>query len=127
MAISVSRSDDQGPSASPKPRLLFCSWHSYLDPSSGAALSTRGLFELLAGRGWICKVFSAAALDFEDSPAVAQLLADLGVPFIERPGTAGAGSFSLFHYAQAGVPVTIFDTPPVRIPQEPDRDVGQVF
>ncbi len=33
-------------------RLLFASTHSYLDPSSGAALATRELLELLAGRGW---------------------------------------------------------------------------
>src|SRR5262249_54029344 len=30
-----------------KPCLLFCSSHCYLDPSSGAALSTRDLLELL--------------------------------------------------------------------------------
>src|SRR5271157_5266756 len=32
-------------------RLLFSSIHCYLDPSSGAALYTRELLELLAGRG----------------------------------------------------------------------------
>ncbi len=32
-------------------RLLFASIHSYLDLSSGAALATRELLELLAGRG----------------------------------------------------------------------------
>ena len=36
-------------------RLLFASIHSYLDPSSGAALATRELLELLAARGWDCR------------------------------------------------------------------------
>ncbi len=37
-------------------RLLFASYHCYFDPSSGAALSTRDLLELLARRGWSCRV-----------------------------------------------------------------------
>ena len=32
-------------------RLLFASIHCYLDPSSGAAICTRELLELLAARG----------------------------------------------------------------------------
>jgi hypothetical protein len=93
-----------------KPRLLFCSWHSYLDPSSGAALATRDLWELLASRGWTCKVFCGPALDFDG--AIPGLVRDLGVPFVEKPGNDGAMPFSLFHYAQGGVPVTIFAPPP---------------
>ena len=93
-----------------KPRLLFCSWHSYLDPSSGAALATRDLWELLASRGWPCKVFCGAALDFDG--AIPGLVRDLGVPFVEKPGKDGPVPFSLFHYAQGGVPVTVFAPPP---------------
>ena len=40
-------------------RLLFASIHGYLDPSSGAALATRDLLELLAARGvdiWITQL-----------------------------------------------------------------------
>ena len=47
-----------GATGAAKPRLLFCSYHSYLDPSSGAALSTRDLLELLAAHGWGCAVLS---------------------------------------------------------------------
>jgi hypothetical protein len=39
-------------------RLLFSSIHCYLDPSSGAALCTRELLELLAGRGMDCRVLT---------------------------------------------------------------------
>ena len=45
-------------------RLLFASIHSYLDPSSGAALATRELLELLAGRGWDCRAFTCGVLDY---------------------------------------------------------------
>jgi hypothetical protein len=46
-------------------RLLFSSIHCYLDPASGAALCTRELLELLAGRGMDCRVLTTAVLDPE--------------------------------------------------------------
>src|SRR5262249_7258478 len=53
-----------------RPRLLFCSYHCYWDRSSGAALCTR---ELLAHRGWTCRVWCGPHLDFEQAPSLAQL------------------------------------------------------
>ena len=44
-------------------RILFLSCHSYLDPSSGAACSTRELLELLAAAGSDCRVLCAGVLD----------------------------------------------------------------
>ena len=46
-------------------RLLFASIHSYLDPSSGAALATRELLELLAARGWDCRALTCGVLDYQ--------------------------------------------------------------
>jgi len=40
-------------------RRLFASIHSDLDPSSGAALATREVLELQAGREMDCRVLSA--------------------------------------------------------------------
>lgn len=51
-------------------RLLFCSWHCYADPSSGAALAARDLLELLAGRGWVWGAFSASHLDYEQGASI---------------------------------------------------------
>ena len=36
-------------------RLLFAFVHSYVDPSSGAAMATRDVLELMASRGWECR------------------------------------------------------------------------
>ena len=47
-------------------RLLFASIHSYLDPSSGAALATRELLELLAARGWDCRALTCGVLDYQN-------------------------------------------------------------
>jgi hypothetical protein len=52
-----------------KQRLLFASIHSYIDPSSGAALATREVLELLAARGWDCRALTCGVLDYaEETP-----------------------------------------------------------
>ena len=61
-------------------RLLFASTHSYLDPSSGAALATRELLELLAGRGWDCRALTCGVLDYQNETPLEDVLAA-----IERP------------------------------------------
>ncbi|HWT80205.1 MAG TPA: hypothetical protein VN648_15590, partial [Candidatus Methylomirabilis sp.] len=90
--------------AGPPPRLLFCSYHSYFDPSSGAALATRDLLELLVARGWDCRVFCGPLLDFEATTSVEQLLTNHGLPYDRRDCTSGSLLFSVFHFTQAGVP-----------------------
>ena len=61
-------------------RLLFASIHSYLDPSGGAALSTRELLELLAARGADCRVLTAGVLDYERETTLDEVLAGLDLP-----------------------------------------------
>jgi glycosyltransferase involved in cell wall biosynthesis len=116
---------EPGSSSDRKPRLLFCSWHSYLDPSSGAAICTRDLFELLAGRGWNCKVFCGPALDFDGT--IAQVVGDLGVSYVEKPGLKDAIPFSLFHYAKGSVPVSIFNLAGKKCKGIPGKAEGQIF
>ncbi len=76
------------------PRLLFCSYHCYPDPSSGAALATRDLLELLAARGWACGVLSGPRLDAEAVPRLEQLLHDHGLSFEAHAAPGGATSGS---------------------------------
>jgi hypothetical protein len=61
-------------------RLLFASIHSYLDPSSGKAMATRELPELLAARGMDCRVLCAGVLDYERETSLEEVLATLGLP-----------------------------------------------
>ncbi|HKI33689.1 MAG TPA: hypothetical protein VKA46_17680 [Gemmataceae bacterium] len=49
-------------------RLLFCTYHCLLDPSSGAALSARDLLALLAGRGWSCRALCGPQRDSSGGP-----------------------------------------------------------
>ena len=88
--------------------MLFSSYHCYLDPSSGAAIATRDLLELLARHGWGVRVFCGPSLDFERGQSLPLLLSDQGIAFQERPCDAGPVPFSLVHFLQSRVPVTVF-------------------
>src|SRR5437868_2441687 len=109
------------------PRLLFCSYHCYWDQSSGAALCTRELLELLAQRGWSCRVFCGPHLDFEDAPSLAQILAAQQIPFERREMAAGCEPLSVFHFQHRGVPVQIYDSPVVRHLQAATREERTCF
>jgi hypothetical protein len=61
-------------------RLLFASIHSYLDPSSGAALATRELLELLVARGWDCRALACGVLDYQNETPLEDVLAAIGQP-----------------------------------------------
>ncbi len=57
-------------------RILFASYHGYIDPSSGAAVSVRGLLTQLARRGWDVLTYCGPLLDFDRDENVRQILAD---------------------------------------------------
>lgn len=91
----------------PNPPLLFASYHAYLDHSSGAALSTRDLFEDLSAHGWDCRAVCGPQLDFGDGRGVPDVLRDHRVPHhLERCAPPGGPRYELFHYILNGVPVT---------------------
>jgi glycosyltransferase involved in cell wall biosynthesis len=108
------------------PRLLFCSYHCYCDPSSGAAVSTRDLFELLAARGWDCSVLSGPRLDMAQGGPVGELLqGQAGLR--HRRGTAGDVAFTLHEYNGAGVPVGMFAPDPQHPTRPPTPHETRVF
>ncbi len=117
-----------------KPRLLFASYHGYCDPSSGAALATRDLLELLTDRGWPCEAFCGPQLDFEQETSLPELLDRQGLPYQVHSCPTGPAPFVLFRLSQGGVPVTIY-APPVRqrydIPTppatQPSRAAGTAY
>jgi len=114
-------------------RLLFASYHCYVDPSSGAAQSARDLMPALAARGWQCRVFCGPHLDFEDGRLFRQVMNSptfglgAGPVVADRPCTGAAVPCSLVDFAQGDIPITVFDAPRTRSLQPPDRDEGYVF
>jgi len=72
-------------------RLLFSSIHCHLDPSSGAALCTRELLELLAARGIDCRVLTTGILDPERETSLDEVLATLELPVQRFQAELGTG------------------------------------
>jgi glycosyltransferase involved in cell wall biosynthesis len=111
----------------PSRRLLFCSYHGYLDPSSGAALTTRELLELLAERGWRCEVLCGPRLDFEQPESLEQILRDHGLPYEVRGCPAGTPPFDLICFTQRGVPVKVYRPRSTRLHRAPTAQEGMTF
>src|SRR3954469_10918514 len=108
-----------------KPRLLFCSYHCYLDPSSGAALSVRDLFRLLGRRGWECQVFCGPLMDFESKQSLPELMRSQGLAFEVRQGSAGAQTWWLMQAKQGEIPVVVYQ--PDQAAGLPTREQGEPF
>jgi glycosyltransferase involved in cell wall biosynthesis len=108
-------------------RLLFCSYHCYWDQSSGAALCTRELLELLARSGWSGRVFCGPHVDFEEAPSLAHTFAAQQIAFERRQTIAGSVPLSVFQFAHRGVPVQIYDSPVARPFHAATREEGVCF
>jgi glycosyltransferase involved in cell wall biosynthesis len=109
------------------PRLLFAAYHSYLDSSSGAALATRDLLELLATHGWACAACTAAVTDFDQDVPTEQLLDQHGLVADVRQAAHAAAPFTLYHVVQAGIPVTLFRPHASPLQREPTAAEGDAF
>src|ERR1700688_4574384 len=92
-------------------RLLFASIHSYLDPSSGAALATRELLELLAARGWDCRALACGILDYQNETPLEDVLSAIELP-TNRVGAAlsRGGEAEVFDLAFNCVRLTLLPT-----------------
>ena len=84
-------------------RLLFASIHSYLDPSSGAALATRELLERLSALGWDCRVLTCGVLDFQNETPLEDVLTSIDEGSGATDGLAGFGTgndMTRYHFSQ---------------------------
>lgn len=109
------------------PRVMFSSCHCLLDPSNGAAISTRDLLTALAARGWQCGAFTGPVLDDSTATPIGTVLRDR--PGARHaPGTAGARKFVLHTIPKAdGFPVTVFAPDPPAAAKFPDAEEAAGF
>lgn len=109
-------------------RLLFASVHSYVDPSSGAALATRDLLELMASRGWDCRALTAGLLDYEKETSCDSVLDSLGLPSDEvRTALIGGGEALVYDLRIDGVGVTMMPTRSSKADRSPSAEESRVF
>ncbi|WP_020467939.1 glycosyltransferase [Zavarzinella formosa] len=108
------------------PRILFASYLGYFDTSSGAALATRDLLELLAKNGWSCGVVCGPELDCAPAVDRAAAMARLGLSVTD--GTDGTdGGHRLFHTVAGGVRCTVFEPADWTGPREATVAEGEAF
>jgi hypothetical protein len=109
-------------------RLLFASIHSYLDPSSGAALATRELLEPLAGRGWDCRALTCGVLEYQNETPLEDVLAAIERP-CQRVGAAlsHGGEAEVFDLELDGVRVTLLPTAYSRAERAPSPREAALF
>jgi glycosyltransferase involved in cell wall biosynthesis len=109
-------------------RLLFVSLHSYLDPSSGAALCTRELLERLNARGVECRAFTAGLLDYEQETRLEAVLDTLDAPYQSvRASLSGDRFANVLDLTLAGVRVTLLPTSSSHPPHAPSPDEARAF
>src|SRR4051794_37157852 len=118
-------------------RILFASTHGYLDPSSGAALATREILELLVARGADCRVLSTGVLDYEQETSLEEVVTTLELPAQRRRVVLGrpvvarspdiATSVEVIDMTVGGVRVTLMPTASSRPERSPDPREAAVF
>jgi hypothetical protein len=109
-------------------RLLFASIHSYLDPSSGAAMASREVLELLVARGWDCRALTCGVLDYQCETSLDQVLDTLELP--SRRASAAlsrGGAAEVIDLDLGGVRVTLLSTHSSRAERSPNPPEGAIF
>ena len=107
-------------------RLLFASTHSYLDTSSGAALATRELLELLAARGWDCRALTCGVLDYQNETPLDDVLTAVSssteASAHRRVGAtlSRGGTTEVFDFELGGVRITLLPTAHSRAERAPN-------
>jgi len=111
-----------------KPRLLFASIHSYLDPSSGAAMASREVLELLTARGWDCRALTCGVLDYQRETPLDDVMSKIDLP-AERASAAlsRGGSAEVIDLELGGVRVTLLPTSSSRAERSPNTREGPIF
>lgn len=106
-------------------RILAATYHSYIDSSSGAAISLRDMMEALARRGWEVRVLSGPQLDFEKAISPESLLRQQGIRPRRYRASHRGESYSLLLFRGGGVDVAIWT--PDRRDAEPNANVGAAW
>jgi len=111
-----------------KPRLLFASIHSYLDPSSGAAMASREVLEVLTARGWDCRALACGVLDYQRETPLEEVLDTLELPARRASAALSrGGSAEVIDLELGGVRVTLLPTHSSRAEKSPNPREGAMF
>ncbi len=106
-------------------RVLFASWHFYIDQSNGASVTTREILRALARRGWEVFTFCGSAVDDWRRADVKRSLARRGLTALRKVEQCDSVPFTTFSFRDEGINSILFS--PEDRSQVPSKDVGTAF
>ncbi len=89
-------------------KILFVSYHSLFDPSSGASLSASHLLELLSTNGWAVRALSGPLFDSSAQNDLPRFFHDQGIPFQVKKLHHDDCFFELYGYKKNAVNGAVF-------------------
>lgn len=106
-------------------RLLFASWHFYLDQSNGASITAREILKAFSQRGWAVSTFCGSAVDDWNRSDAIGALARRGLSALRKLENRDAAPFTTFSFRDGAINSILF-CPEDRAPI-PSRKVGAAF
>ncbi len=106
-------------------RVLFASWHFYIDQSNGASVTTREILRALARRDWEVFTFCGSAVDDWRRADVKRSLARRGLTALRKVEQCDSVPFTTFSFRDEGINSILFS--PEDRSQVPSKDVGTAF
>jgi glycosyltransferase involved in cell wall biosynthesis len=109
-------------------KILFASTHGYIDPSSGAAICTRDILELLAAAGHDCRVLSAGVLDYDRPTPLSAVLEPVGLADQRATAQLSNGrAIDVYDFTHQRVRATLVPTASSRANEAPAREEGAAW
>ncbi len=94
--------------------IIFASPHCLVDFTSGAAIATMQMLQLLQKSGFACQAFCGARLDAPEEALLEEMLASQGSRYETRRVKTGNDIRRMIFTFQGDVPITIFQTASTR-------------
>ncbi len=109
----------------PVRKVVFASFHSVVDPSNGASVSTLDTLRGLRLSGFDCQVFCTTKLYFEREVCFEDIINQLGEPFQIRALLAGSHRGRVLFTRRHGVPITVMRLDSTQyLPSDPEESLA---
>ncbi|MDO5308841.1 MAG: glycosyltransferase [Planctomycetia bacterium] len=107
-------------------KILFASWHFYLDQSNGASITVRELLRALSRQGDDVSTFCADAMDYNRQASLDAILELHGIHGVERlHAPSSSPDYSIRSFFDGRIKSIVFS--PVQSEKIPNSSIGRAF
>ena len=105
-------------------RVLFVSWHFYLDQSNGASITAREILVELSRRRWHVETFCGSCVDFLNNKSVNSILNERKLEVVQSFRSNKDHSFELISFRDGSIKSVVFSSDDgLKIPTQKTVDV----